>query len=161
MTVPDVSEGAIRRVRRPKDKDELVERLRSRDGGAFAEIRDVLLFAAVVGFQEQRYEPLGDDNEGESIRWETFINRWFAEDLIGMIAVAHSEDKEIASRDRIGDQLRIFEAYANGGLMVLEEKLERLKLDEPIEGVLEVLQSDRGAATGVDVLIKLAEEPDF
>lgn len=157
MKRPD--EGGLRRVKRPKDKEDVIDRLRAKSGGAFAEIRDVLLFAAAVGFSEGRFEPF--EASAETIRWDTFINRWFAEDLVRLIAVAHSDDKEIASSARIGDQLEIFEGYANGGLGFLAERLDRVKLDDPLDAILELLDRRAGEARGVDALINLAGTPDF
>ena len=148
------------RVRRPKDKEELVERLRSGSGGAFAEIRDVILFAAVVGFSQKRREPF-ESASVNPIRWDTFINRYFAEDLVRLIAVAESDDKEIASATRLKDQLKIFEEYANGGLAHIGERLDRLKVEEPLDAILELFDVVAGDARGVDALITLAEAPDF
>lgn len=154
------SEGGTRRVRRPADKDDLIESLRAKSGGAFSEIRDVLLFASAVGFAEKRFAPF-DKGAGEAIRWETFVNRWFAEDFVRLVAVAHADDKEIASADRVNEQIAIFEGYANGGLAVLQEHLDRLQLEEPLEAVLEVLGTAQGQAKGVDILIGMAEDPDL
>lgn len=153
------TDGTLRRVRRPKDKEDLIERLRVKSGGAFADIRDVILFAATVGFSERRFEPF--DATSEPIRWDTFINRWFSEDLVRLIAVAHSDEKEVAASDRIMDQLAIFEGYANGGLSVLAERMARTSDAETLEAIIGMFDVAAGERKGVDALITLVETPDF
>lgn len=143
-----------RRVRRPRDKEHLLEQLRDDRRGAFRDIRDVVVFAAALGFERKRFSPF--QSGGEAIRWETFINRPFSEDLVRMIAVAHSEDKEIAADARQGEQLEIFEGYVNGGLEVLDEVLSEATTSDPLDAVLDFLQSELGESQGADVLIELA-----
>ena len=48
--------GVPRRLNRPKDKDDLLAQLV--DQGPFQELRDVLVFAAAVGWHENRRVPL-------------------------------------------------------------------------------------------------------
>lgn len=153
------SDGTLRRVRRPKDREDLIEQLRAKSGGAFADIRDVILFAAAVGFAEGRFAPFVATSE--PIRWDTFINRWFSEDLVRLIAVAHSDEKEIAAPDRIMDQLEIFEGYANGGLSVLEDRLARTPDADALGAILGMFDVVVGQSRGVDALITLIETPDF
>lgn len=158
MSTDDEGRG-YRRVRRPKDKEELVERLRDDKRGAFREIRDVLVLAAALGFEKDRFVPF--EVAAEQIRWETFTNRYFSEELVKMVAVAHSEDKEIASADRQPEQLEIFEGYINGGLEVLNEELSARSTEDPLDVLVDLIAAGGEHRRGVDVLIDLAAEPSF
>jgi dnd system-associated protein 4 len=147
------SEG-YRRIRRPKDKDDLITELRDDKRGAFREIRDVILFAGAVGFERKRYEEFTDT--AEPIRWETWTNRTYTEEMVRLIAVAHTDDKEIAAADRQAEQIAIFEAYANGGLSVISDALRAAPTMTPLEVVLDMIGRTKSASTGVDAIIDLA-----
>ena len=108
-----------RRLNRPKDKDELLQQLTEQ--GPFQDNRDVLVFAAALGWHEGRHVPLGA--KGEPIRWETATNRRGTEPLINMIAAVRTGDPEILAADRFDERLEIFEEYANGGLELLRSLL--------------------------------------
>lgn len=149
----EASDG-YRRVRRPKDREDLIAELRDETRGAFREIRDVILFAGALGFERKRYEEFADS--AEPIRWETWTNRTFTEEMVRLIAVAHTDDKEIAAADRQGEQIAIFEAYANGGLAVLDEALRAAPTMTPLEVVLDLIARTKSESTGVDAIIDLA-----
>lgn len=128
--------------------------LRDEQRGAFREIRDVILFAGALGFQRDRYEEFTDS--AEPIRWDTWTNRTYTEELVRLIAVAHAEDKEIAAPDRQGEQIAIFEAYANGGLSVLEEAIRDTPTQTPLEVVLDLISQTKNESRGVEAIIDLA-----
>lgn len=93
-----------------------------RDEAAFATFRDILLFAASVGAQVKRRVQFSAS--GEPIRYETLKEPMFAETLINMIAANEPpSDPEIMDGARIGERLRIFEEYANGGLEYIQEQI--------------------------------------
>lgn len=152
---PDVetSEG-YRRVRRPRDKEDLIAQLRDEKDGAFREIRDVILFAGALGFERKRYEEFSE--AAEPIRWETWTNRTYTEEMVRLIAVAHADDKEIAAAERQAEQIAIFEAYANGGLSVLAEALRAAPTMTPLEVVLDLVARTKSESTGIDAIIDLA-----
>lgn len=150
---PETGDG-YRRVRRPKDKDELIAELRDENRGAFREIRDVILFAGALGFERKRYEEFTES--AEPIRWETWTNRAYTEEMVRLIAVAHTDDKDIAAADRQAEQIAIFEAYANGGLAVLGEALRAAPTMTPLEVVLDLIAQTKSGSTGVDAIIDLA-----
>lgn len=107
-----------------------------------------------MGFERKRYEEFTDS--AEPIRWETWTNRTFTEEMVRLIAVAHTDDKEIAAADRQGEQIAIFEAYANGGLAVLDEALRAAPTMTPLEVVLDLIARTKSESTGVDAIIDLA-----
>ncbi len=111
-------------VRRASDKVELLDALlRSKDGGAFSTYRDALVFAAAVGWRHRRKVPV----EGQSgpIDWGTMINRFGTEQLVDVVAYEDSGDVDILSPVRLPERVRIFEAYANGGLEVIQEHMSQ------------------------------------
>src|SRR5262245_40328851 len=110
---------SVRRVRRPSDKSALLDQLTHE--GPFEAYRDVLGFAASLGFFHGRRVPF--EKTAEPIAWETFTNRQGNEMLVDMIAAAVVDDVNILSGDAFEERLRIFEEYANGGLEILQERL--------------------------------------
>lgn len=126
-----------RRVRRPKDKEILIQTLQT-DAG-FPRIRDVLLFAAALGFHRQRRQPFAES--GEPIRWDTLTDPAHAKTLIATIAAASNpEDPEILASGREDERVTIFEEYANGGLEVLQGEINKRK--EPTDQVCLSLVAD-------------------
>lgn len=107
----------------PKDKSDLIKSL-SGSGSPFNELRDVLFFAAVLGWQHQRRVPL--QGRGETIRWEVFRNRTGTELITDMIAVACApNDPSILAPDRLDERVSVLEEYSNGGLVLLEERIAK------------------------------------
>lgn len=141
--------GAPRRMHFAKEKREIIQLLVEQ--GPFQENRDVLVFAAALGWHEKRLRQLGPKDE--PIRWETATNRRGTEALASMIAAAASDDPEILSDDQFDKRLEIFEQYANGGLEVLQGVLA----NEPrptIDVILELVQKvsrSRGAQDTVSL----------
>jgi dnd system-associated protein 4 len=130
-----------RRLNRPKDKDDLLQQLTEK--GPFQEYRDVLVFAAALGWHEGRRQPLGI--KGEPIRWDVATHRRGTEALVNMIAAAATEDPEIVAPDRFDERLEIFEEYANGGLEILRSLLAsdpRAPVDVVLALVQKVCRSD-------------------
>jgi dnd system-associated protein 4 len=117
------SQGEVKRpkdrVRRPKDKDALLNRL-VEDRMPFETFRDVLIFASALGVARNRREPF--QQSSEPIPWSVFSNSG-SEALINMITSVSSEDFNVLEPDRFGERLTIFEEYANGGLQIIQETL--------------------------------------
>jgi dnd system-associated protein 4 len=115
------ADGGPRAVRRSSDKEELLRRLT--DGTSpFPTYRDALVFAAALGWNQRRRVPLKNAG-GEPIRWATMTNRLGTEDVVDMVAAAHSGDPQILTAPRVNERISIFEEYANGGLEYLEATL--------------------------------------
>lgn len=113
---------AERRVRRAEDKDGVLRQLV--DDGPFQAFRDVLVFAAALGYYNDRREPLG--KTGEAIRWDVLVNRRGTETLVNMLgAVASTAGPEVLAEERFDERIAIFEEYANGGLEILRSELAR------------------------------------
>lgn len=109
------------RVRRPQQHETLMAELLEPEAG-FPTLRDILLFAAAVGFRHERR--VAFTGAGEPIRYETVTVPAFSEALVNMIAAnAVTDDPEIMDGVRLEERIRIFEEYANGGLEYIQEQV--------------------------------------
>lgn len=110
------------RVRRPQQYEALMQELR--EEAAFTTFRDILLFAAAVGAHVGRRVGF-TKTAGDPIRYEpTMKEPAFSETLINMIAASEiANDPEILDSARLGERVRIFEEYANGGLEYIQEQV--------------------------------------
>jgi dnd system-associated protein 4 len=84
-------------------------------------MRELLCFAAALGFQMQRRVPLGHDTAEVDARvWENLDS---AVDMVYLVGLAGAQDIAILQPDRENELVEIFEQYANGGLQILNEWL--------------------------------------
>ncbi|RWD39938.1 DNA phosphorothioation-associated protein 4, partial [Mesorhizobium sp.] len=105
----------------------------------FPTIRELLCFAALLGYSEGRRVPL-DKNDGvEDVSYQQF-ERGDAEDLIWLIALAETKNTEILKDGEEGRCAEIFEEYANGGLFVLRDILQRTGGEYPDRAIVEALR---------------------
>ncbi|BBY44170.1 DNA phosphorothioation-associated protein 4 [Mycolicibacterium celeriflavum] len=143
------------RVRRPQQHEALMQELQTE--AKFPTYRDILLYAAAVGYRHERRVPF-TNAAGDPIRYETLTTPSFSDTLINMIAAnVVSDDPEIMDVARVEERLRIFEEYANGGLEYVQEQVNvrhkpaNLVL---IDLVTEAFSDDGGAqAATVDELL--------
>src|SRR4051812_38581858 len=116
-------------INRSRIYEDIVQRLAVQnvpgmDRRLFPTIRELLCFAALLGFSENRRTPL-DRSEGiEDVSYQQF-ERGDAEDLIFMIALADAQDANILREGEEGKCAEIFEEYANGGLAIIKDILLR------------------------------------
>ncbi|WP_300578813.1 DNA phosphorothioation-associated protein 4 [uncultured Nocardioides sp.] len=109
------------RIRRPQQHEALMQELQN--DAQFPTYRDILLFAAAVGFRHDRRVPFSTA-AGDPIRYETLTTPTFSEALVNMIAAnVVTDDPEIMDGTRIEERIRIFEEYANGGLEYIQEQV--------------------------------------
>src|SRR5450759_4416050 len=136
---PEAHAGSVRqplpRVRRPADKEALFRKLVD-DERLFATLRDLMAFAAVLGYEHGRSTAF--EKSLEPINWEIFRGS-SAEAVVHMIAGVSKDDFNILSSERFSEQLVIFEEFANGGLSVIQERLAASHR-APIEVLLELVQ---------------------
>ncbi|PVB01793.1 dnd system-associated protein 4 [Mycobacteroides abscessus subsp. massiliense] len=89
----------------------------------FPTYRDILLFAAAVGYHQQRRVPF-TASSGDPIRYEVLTYHGFSDTLINMIAAnVVSDDPEIMDGIRLEERIKIFEEFANGGLEYIQEQI--------------------------------------
>lgn len=131
-TPPDV------RVRRPLQYEVLVQQLR--EEAAFPTYRDALLFAAALGFQQQRRVSF-TSTAGDLIRYDTLIGRDYGDALVSMLATrAHPDEPVIMDDARLAARVTVFEEYANGGLEYLQEQMN--VRHQPVEQVVIALVTE-------------------
>lgn len=108
------------------------------DRRLFPTIRELLCFAALLGYSEGRRIPL-DRSEGvEDISYQQF-ERGDAENLIFLIAVAETKDVNVLREDNEIQCAEIFEEYANGGLAIIKDCLLRSGGEYPDRALMALL----------------------
>jgi len=104
----------------------------------FSTMREVLCFAAVLGFEYDRKRPL--QSQTYEIDGRIFSNSPQALDLLSLIALAHSRNIDILREENEEQMIEIFEQYAQGGFEIIEgwlrEKPEDLDGDQAIVAAL-------------------------
>jgi|ERR1700687_805103 len=135
-TTVDLAKASTRRVRRPRDKEKLVQRLVDEDK-VFETNRDAFAFAAALGYAKNTRTAF--EQSSEPIPWSVFSGAGH-EALVNMISVMSTKDFAILGLGRFEERLLIFEEYANGGLHILQElvaKAERQFLDLVLDLIME------------------------
>ncbi|WP_377639270.1 DNA phosphorothioation-associated protein 4 [Oryzobacter terrae] len=142
------------RARRPQQHEALMLELQTE--GKFPTYRDILLFAAAVGFRQDRRVPF-TASSGDPIRSDVLMAPGFSDTLINMIAANVVDDPEIMDDTRMDERFKIFEEYANGGLEYIQEQVNvrhRPAALVVIDLVTETFADDSGAKpVSVDELL--------
>lgn len=131
-------------INRSRIHEDMVQRLAmiklpGTDRTLFPTIRELLCFAALLGYSEGRRLPLDRSVGTEDVSYQQFERR-DAEDLIFLIALAESKDPEILKDGEEGRCAEIFEEYANGGLQILRDAMLRSGGEYPDRDILELLK---------------------
>jgi len=87
----------------------------------FPTMRELLCFAAALGFQMSRRVPLGEGTA--EVDGRVFENLDSAVDMIYLVGLAGMRDVGILQPEREEELIKVFEEYANGGLQILDEWL--------------------------------------
>jgi dnd system-associated protein 4 len=114
----------MRNVRRALSHEVLVKMLAEKphpktQKSIFPTMRELLCFAAALGFQENRRKSI--DGKTAEIDGRIFENSETATDLVYLVALAGVADVNILQPDREEEAVAVFEEYANGGLEILSE----------------------------------------
>jgi dnd system-associated protein 4 len=115
-----------RRVQRATDKEDLIKAITQAPQAPFKEIWRLMVFAALLGYRENRKEPLAEVDTGKGIDERYFANSTAWPGLLYLMALAETERPEVLSGEPEEEECRVatFEQYANGGLSILKEQLE-------------------------------------
>jgi len=115
------------RIKVAKDKAKLVKALQAGDGstGPFQTFYEVIAFAAALGIQKGKFIPFEEkDASGEinPIRQEQFASKGY-DRIIDLISLIHERNPKnlTDNTEHEAKRISIFEAYANGGLEILED----------------------------------------
>lgn len=88
----------------------------------FVTKRDLLCFAAVLGFEEKRRNPISE-KPTEFVDSRPFENSREAMQLLYLIGLAETKDVDCLRVENEDGLVSIFEEYADGGLSTLEDWL--------------------------------------
>jgi dnd system-associated protein 4 len=108
------------------------------DRRLFPTIRELLCFAALLGYSEGRRLPLDRSKGVEDISYQQF-ERGDAEHLIFLIALAETQETEILREGEEAKCAEIFEEYANGGLAIIKDYLLRSGGEYPDRALMTML----------------------
>jgi dnd system-associated protein 4 len=114
----------MRAIKRSEQFEDLVTKL-ARDPhpvtgkNIFHTIRELMCFAAVLGFEYDRRGTL--DSTTKIVEGDIFVNNQQSLDLIYLIALAAEKDGEILREENEEKMYQIFEEYAQGGFEILEQ----------------------------------------
>ncbi|MFE6481502.1 DNA phosphorothioation-associated protein 4 [Streptomyces sp. NPDC057757] len=152
------------RVRRPKEREVLVQQLLAENDGIFISMAEALLFAAALGWSRNRWESF--EKTETPIRFDVFKKMPTGEAFIDALAVMKSPgDPEILSDARTPERIRIFEEYANGGLAALQGEINASRspvADTLVDLVREACMEDRDKSSKVPADIrKILSRPDW
>ena len=135
----------LRSVVRSEEHEKMVQNLsrQSVDGKqtVFRTIRELICFAAMLGFQMGKRSTLPDNKRGEDVMIEEF-ERNESIDLIYLIAVAHTGGTEVLKSDAEIDMVSIFEEYANGGFEILKGWLHKYRDEVGFQAILQGLKEN-------------------
>lgn len=145
-------------INRSRVYEDIVQKLAGQnvpgtDRRLFPTIRELLCFAALLGFSEERRIPLDRSQGVEDVSYQQF-ERGDAEDLIYMIALAEEKNMDVLREGEEGKCAEIFEEYANGGLAIIKDFLLRAGGEYPDRALMSLLK-ERGYLTNTQ------PEPDL
>jgi dnd system-associated protein 4 len=147
----------MRRINRAVDKEDVIEALTSGDNPIFSMNWRLLLFAALLGVKHGRREQLQQTDQGKAIRSEQFNADPCFEGVLNLMTLIEKKDEKtlVSNEDNDNQKAAIFEEYANGGLAILEEKLETssYSLDRMILFIAEELFESSTAADDIEIKI--------
>ncbi|MEX2580484.1 MAG: DNA phosphorothioation-associated protein 4 [Verrucomicrobiales bacterium] len=144
--------AGTKRIHRARDKEEIIAALLNEQVGVFKEIWRLLLFAAQVGMQDGRREPLSAIDSGKGIDQSTFGNCPSWPGVCHLMSLVEMDSSEALTGSAEAEDLRlaVFQEYANGGLSILQDYFQDRVVD--LAGVLSFID-ERSK--------KSAEDPDL
>jgi dnd system-associated protein 4 len=131
----------MRNLRRSKQWTGLIDRLVEEEDPetgqtAFPTLRELMVFAATLGYEQSRQEPLGEDTV-DLVEGRVFPRSDVALDLLYLIALASERKVEIIDEEHEEQAITRFESYANGGFAILDSWLDAHPADEsPIRSLM-------------------------
>lgn len=132
----------LRNINRSEFYEDLVQKLardEEKEGTrVFSTIKQLLCFAALIGFSQKRREALPDGGKVEDVQHEIF-QRDNSMDYIYMIAVAETKDTDVLREDSDIDMIKIFEEYAHGGLGIIKGWMVEFAEDDGFRAIIQGL----------------------
>ncbi|MBE0470967.1 MAG: DNA phosphorothioation-associated protein 4 [Methyloprofundus sp.] len=122
-------------VRRERYHEPLVARLTSDNKSIFQYNKDLMVFAALVGFSHSEKRPLSGDCI--DIILDTYSTDQ-KDGFIYLLGLLETKDPKVLKDNNLKDCIRVFEEYCNAGLYVITDWLS----------------SEPGDPNGIDTLLK-------
>ena len=138
------------RVRRPAEFDGMLSELR--DEGVFPTFKDVLIFAAALGFRRGNRKPF--KKHSDPIDLDVFRSD-FDRTIMSMIAIEENGDPNMLAPSNEAERVLCFEEYANGGLEIMKREISDGKQDWR-EGLLSLIHREKDDQTILDDITELA-----
>jgi dnd system-associated protein 4 len=156
----------MRTIKRNSAFDQTVRRLAeaphpTTKQAIFPTFRDLLCFAATLGFETGTHLPL-DSKSDDFVEKRVFERDDLSVDLLYLIALAHTKDVDILRDENEDKIVQIFEEYANGGLQVITDWLREHPEDPSGDKALLAALSSKGFLQSEDAsLHNVAAEVSF
>ena len=108
-------------VKRERKYDELVARLNAGEKSIFQYIKDLMIFAAMIGYSEGKREPVHGD--AIDIIMDTYASDQ-KDGFIYLFALIESKDGSCLKDINLHSSVRVFEEYCNAGLAIIQGWLD-------------------------------------
>ena len=117
-----------KRIQRSSDKELLLNALKEK--GLFKEFYGVLIFAALLGFQEKKRVKLISPDSGKAIDQTVFGNCGAWPGILHLMSLVETGNSDTLSSSSEQEEKRItiFQEYANGGLEIMQEYFSKTSI---------------------------------
>lgn len=120
-------------VRRERKFEALIKKFNSGSGSIFRHLKDIMVFAALVGYSKGDRKPI---SSSDTIPIALYTYESDNQDsFIYLIALLAKKDLSILETENIAEAVKIFEEYCNAGLSIIENWLEN-ESSRKIEDIL-------------------------
>ncbi|WP_413479523.1 hypothetical protein [Vibrio hibernica] len=89
------------------------------DACVFNTVKELMVFAALIGYQEDEYHPLNTKANTTPISLDTYATTNH-DAYIFLLALAKNPSLDILKDESLKDAIAIFEGYCNGGLKIID-----------------------------------------
>jgi dnd system-associated protein 4 len=122
-------------VNRDRKHESLVEKLTQGEHVIFTHNKDLMVFAAMVGYSAKKTRPVGPNKI--QITLGTYANTQ-QDTYIYLLALLETKDATCLKGDNLNDAVKVFEGYCNAGLDIIQSWIDE----------------NPGDPTGIDTLEK-------
>lgn len=138
-------------------KNEMYDPLIKSEEPIFSTYKDLVLFAACIGYKEDKRKPLSSTTGEGEIHWEVFEKNITDVAMVNAIALSETKDLNVLldTEEAFDKKITILEEYANGGIEILKEKILALpgeSIDNLINYIFKQLKEkkDEGILEKID-----------
>lgn len=108
-------------VNRDRKHEPLVERLTQGEYVIFQHNKDLMVFAAMVGYSHKKFEPVGQNKI--QITLGTYANTQ-QDTYIYLLALLENKDAACLKSENLNEAVKVFEGYCNAGLTIIQSWLD-------------------------------------